>query len=261
VLVHLLYEPWRARGGIGEFTRGLVAETRTKLGLPELSDDLVLAQLWDRPAASLVVTPREFDFPMDPLPANARYVGPIFEKDSGDWSWDLPWPAEHRDPLVLVSFSSTYQHQEDAIANTAAALAGMRVRGVVTLGEGLEADAFEMPPNVVARRWIPHAAVIPHASLIVTHGGHATVMASLAHGVPMVCMPMGRDQFGTAERVGACGAGRAISAAAGADEIRGAVEEVLGAESYRAAAERMALIIAGYENGARAVAELEALLG
>lgn len=40
-LVHLLYEPWRMRGGIGEFARPLVDETRAKLGLTKLSDDLV----------------------------------------------------------------------------------------------------------------------------------------------------------------------------------------------------------------------------
>jgi MGT family glycosyltransferase len=259
-LIHLLYEPWRIRGGIGEFARPLVDETRAKLGLTKLSDDLVLAQLWDGCASALIVTPQELDFPIETMPANARYVGPIFEPDTSPWEWDLPWLIDHTDPLVLVSFSSTYQHQEDAIRRTAQALASTEAHCLITLGEGLDADEFAMPSGVVARRWVPHTSVLPHASLVVTHAGHATVMAALANGVPMVCMPMGRDQFGTADRVEACGAGRTISAEASAQEIREAVDHVVGSRTFRDAAQRMAEIIAAYGNGERAVAELEGLL-
>jgi hypothetical protein len=35
-----------------------------------------------------------------------------------------------------------------------------------------------------------------------------TTMAALGHGVPLLCTPIGRDQFFNAERVQALGAGR-----------------------------------------------------
>jgi len=60
-------------------------------------------------------------------------------------------------------------------------------------------------------RWLPHGAILPHAAAVVTHGGHSTIMAALADGVPLVRMPMGRDQNANAERIAALGAGRAIS--------------------------------------------------
>ena len=36
---------------------------------------------------------------------------------------------------------------------------------------------------------------------VVTHAGHGTVLKTLAAGVPMVCMPMGRDQKDNTVRV------------------------------------------------------------
>jgi UDP:flavonoid glycosyltransferase YjiC (YdhE family) len=259
-LVHMLYQPWRVGGGIGEACRGLVDETRRALGLPPLSDELLAAQLWDRADAALIATPSELDFTMDPLPANARYVGPLFEPERAEWEWDLPWQPRRPDPLVLVGFSSTYMHQEDALRRTSAALAAAGVRTLVTTGPGLDGFQLDAADGLCVRRWVPHAAVLPDAAVVVTHAGHATVMDALRHSVPMVCMPMGRDQHGTAARVEAVGAGVTVAVDAGLDEIRAAVETVLASDELREGAKRMAGVISGYDNGARAIKEAEGLL-
>jgi UDP:flavonoid glycosyltransferase YjiC (YdhE family) len=107
---------------------------------------------------------------------------------------------------------------------------------------------------------MPHGAILPYAAAVVTHAGHSTVMAALADGVPLVCMPMGRDQHTNAERVAALGVGRAISSDAPSAEIRDALHEVVTNESYRHAARRMAAAITDLGRGERAVSELEALL-
>ena len=85
------------------------------------------------------------------------------------------------------------------------------------------------------------------------------VMAALAHGVPLLCMPLGRDQFFNASRVEAIGAGRAIRADAAAEAIAAAVRALLADEAARAAAVRFATVIAGYGGAAAAVEQLEAL--
>jgi len=36
--------------------------------------------------------------------------------------------------------------------------------------------------------------VFPLADLVITHAGHGTLMRALSHGLPLVCLPMGRDQ-------------------------------------------------------------------
>ena len=84
---------------------------------------------------------------------------------------------------------------------------------------------------------------------------------SLAHGVPLVCMPMGRDQHDNAARVAACGAGTVLAAGAGVSEVRHAVQAVLGAPQYRDAARRMPAVIARQNGRETALNELEMLLG
>ena len=65
----------------------------------------------------------------------------------------------------------------------------------------------------------PHSEVLPHAAVVVTHGGHGTVVRALAAGVPMVVLHHGRDQADNAVRVTARGAGVSVkrNASAGGD--------------------------------------------
>jgi MGT family glycosyltransferase len=160
---------------------------------------------------------------------------------------------------VLIGFSTTYQHQEVALQRTLDALSDMPVQVLVTLGPGIRRDDIRLPPNAVAEAWIPHGEMVPRCSIVVTHAGHGTIMAALAAGVPLLCMPMGRDQHENAARVEACGAGRSIAEESDAAAIRAAIADVLAEPSYRMAARRMAFVIRGYDGGRRAVAELEAL--
>ncbi len=239
-----------------------VNETRERIGLQPLlkSDERVIIKLWRRCDRALVVVPREFEDFGGPLPPNVRYVGPVFEGDESGATWDLPWPPDHPDPLVLVSFSTTYMHHEAAVDRVLAALEPLHVRVLVTLGGGLELNEVGARPRMVARSYVPHAMVLPHAAMVVTHGGMGTVMAAFAYGVPMLCMPLGRDQPGNAERVEALGAGRAIAPDASVEAVRAAVVDVLGSDVLRAGARRMAEIVAGYRRGEQAIDELESLL-
>jgi MGT family glycosyltransferase len=187
-------------------------------------------------------------------------VGPVFEGDEEDSAWDLPWPPDHPDPLVAVSFSTTYMYHEAIVGRILAALEALPVRVLLTLGGGLEPHEVTALPDVVVRPYIPHPVVLPHASLVVTHAGMGTVMAAFAYGVPLVCVPLGRDQVGNAERVEALGAGHMIAPDAPVKEVRAAIVDVLGSDALRAGARRMAEIVAGYGRGERAIAELESLL-
>jgi UDP:flavonoid glycosyltransferase YjiC (YdhE family) len=90
--------------------------------------------------------------------------------------------------------------------------------------------------------------LFPHATLVVTHAGMGTIMAAFASGVPMLCMPFGRDQAGNAAKVEALNAGKSIAPDVSIEEIRSAVEEILSSDSLRAGAQRMAEIVAGYRS-------------
>ena len=155
------------------------------------------------------MTSREFDFPAS-LPPRARYVGAVLDDPGWAASWTSPAGEE---PLVLVALSSTFQDQAGCLGRIVAALGTLPVRGMVTTGPALDAT-LDPPPNVVVVPSAPHAEVLREAAVVVTHGGHGTVIKALAADVPVVILPHGRDQADNAVRVTARGAGLAVKRAA-----------------------------------------------
>jgi UDP:flavonoid glycosyltransferase YjiC (YdhE family) len=86
-------------------------------------------------------------------------------------------------------------------------LAPLAVRGLVTLGPALDPAQFKAPSDVRLEAFVPHSAVLPHAKARVTQCGLGTLMKALAHGLPLVCIPLVGDQPDNAARVVAHGAG------------------------------------------------------
>jgi UDP:flavonoid glycosyltransferase YjiC (YdhE family) len=92
------------------FNRGLSAlnAARSALGLAPLAH--VFDQL-ESAERTLLATARAFDFAPDTLPGKVAYVGPQLEDPSIDEPWSPPWPETDQRPLILVSFSTTFQNQ------------------------------------------------------------------------------------------------------------------------------------------------------
>jgi len=85
--------------------------------------------------------------------------------------------------------------------------------------------------------YAPHSALLPHCRVLLCHGGFNTVMGALALGVPVVCVPLGADQYFNAERCQALGAGlRLEREGLTASKIRSAVRTVLDDPSFATAA-------------------------
>jgi MGT family glycosyltransferase len=206
-----------------------------------------------------VQTSADFDFP-GTLPANARYVGPVL--DDPAWAGDVAWTLPHGlDPLVLVAMSSTYQDQIASLQRAIDALGRLPVRAIVTLGPALDISALHARANVSVVRSAPHRQVLQHAALVVTHGGHGTVMKSLAAGVPMLVLPHGRDQADTAARVAARGAGLVLKRSAGPAAIADAVGRILRDDSYRLAARRLGQAVCRDARSDALIRELEEIPG
>jgi UDP:flavonoid glycosyltransferase YjiC (YdhE family) len=94
---------------------------------------------------------------------------------------------------------------------------------------------------------------------VVTHAGHGTVMAALAYGVPLVCIPLGRDQYYVAGRVAAVGAGLVVDRNSAADVIGRALSEVLDHPSFRQHAEQLRRAIDKTAQSDFTIHELEGL--
>ena len=87
--------------------------------------------------------------------------------------------------------------------------------------------------------------MLPHASVVVSHGGSGTFLGALSHGLPQVCLPQGADQFRNAAGLVQSGAGLALPPAEVSSEaITNAVRKALAEPGFRAAAALVAVEIA-----------------
>jgi len=128
-----------------------------------------------------------------------------------------------------------------------------------TLGHAIGPGDLTLPDNVVAERFVPHAAVLPDARLVVTHAGHGTVMAAVSAGVPLLCTPMGRDQFLVASRVEQLGLGRVASMLASPEALRATIAAALDDDAQLARARCFAASVDVAAGLARALSVLEKL--
>jgi MGT family glycosyltransferase len=207
-------------------------------------------------ALTLVLTSAAFDL-VGELPPTVKHVGPRLDDPAWAEAWTAP-PGD--DPLVLVALSSDFQNQADLLRRIVAALGELPVRAVVTTGKGIEPADVPAPAGVQVVRSAPHAEVLREAAAVVTHCGHGTTIKALAAGVPLVCVPMGRDQLDVAARVVHRGAGVRLDAAAEPFMIAAALRDVLGDPAYRERAERIAAVIAQETAHDGAVEEIESLI-
>ncbi len=247
-----------AEAGRAMFNEGLPAlnAARAAMGLAPLADLMAQIGAADR---FLAASSEAFDFPAAELPEGLVYVGPMAGAPVDAGGWVSPFPAQDIRPLVLVSFSTTYQKPQGQIANIVAALGRLPVRGLVTLGPALHDAAFQAPDNVKILAEAPHDVVMAEAGLVITHAGHGTVIRALTHGAPLICLPMGRDQNDNAARVDWHGAGIRLDPAATPDAIEAAIRRIFAEPGYRKQARRLRDAIARDIAASPFVAEVEAV--
>jgi UDP:flavonoid glycosyltransferase YjiC (YdhE family) len=173
----------------------------------------------------LVTAPRELDAPGE-LPSNVVYAGALFEGPGDDAGWR---PPGGDGPLVAVSVGTAGDPaaETELLGRILDALAQLPVRGFVMLADYIDRHVLRPPDNVTLAGYVRHAAVLPHAGLLVTHAGLGSVVAALACGVPMVCLPLTREQPENAEAVVRLRAGRALRPDASVGEIAAAISEQL----------------------------------
>ena len=208
--------------------------------------------------AIYVMTAPELDFSSKAqLPANVHYVGPAFEPFEQEW--ESLWPSENADPLVLISFSTSYMNQRALAQRVLDAVAGLRVRALLTAGPALDPSQLRIPDNARSVAFVSHRSVLPHAALVITHAGWQTVNAALADGVPFVCIPDGRDQPDNAARVVLAHAGVRVSKKSSPEKLRRVISRALADQSIKQGARAMAGALARSDGATVIANELERL--
>jgi UDP:flavonoid glycosyltransferase YjiC (YdhE family) len=258
VLFHTPYTIFREGPLVEMFAPGIpIANARrAEIGLPAVQ---TLGDIHDACAAAIVAVPREFE-PAVPDAANVRRIGPVLDAPPLLREIDKVDVRDASTPLVLVSLSTSEQGQADLLQRCVDAVAQLPVRAIVTTGTSIDPASVHAGANTQVVRYVPHVAILPSAALVITHAGLGTTLAALSAGVPLLCTPMGRDQFFNAEQVQALGAGRLLMPDPDSDAIARAASEILGDDRLRAGAKRMAVALGGYGGAADAAAALEALV-
>jgi len=145
-------------------------------------------------------------------------------------------------------------NQRAAVQRVLDAVAHLQVRALLTTGPALDRGSLRIPANTHAASFVAHRSVFPHASLVITHAGWQTVNAALADGVPILCIPGGRDQHDNALRVLAARAGIRIRKHSSPRRLARAITRALADPELKHGAQRMAQSLAR-SDGAIAIAE------
>jgi UDP:flavonoid glycosyltransferase YjiC (YdhE family) len=151
-----------------------------------------------------------------------------------------PWLEELEPPLVYVTMGTV--HNDPALFPPLLDALDGDVSAVVTVGRGSDPAAFgPMKPRVRIESFVHQGDVLSSCDAVICHGGSGTTLGALAHGVPLVLVPQGADQFDNAARCLAAGVAVVIGPdELSADSVRTALRQVLDDPAFAHAARRVA---------------------
>ncbi|MCU1473970.1 nucleotide disphospho-sugar-binding domain-containing protein [Amnibacterium sp.] len=232
----------------GAFHRGPL---RTVLGWRRVNPEAVVA------AAGRVLVVSDPHLDTTPLPPNAVRTGAVLQDVA-----TAPRPTDP--PTVLLSLSTiSYPGMHAALQRVLDALGDLPLRVEVTTGRTVRGSALRVPANATVHEFADHGALLTRASVLVGHGGHATTVRALAHGVPVLVLPMHPmlDQPIVGREVAASGAGLDLPRSAPPERIRAAVLRLLGEPHFGDIARAIGTAMAARDGAVVAADELERLAG
>jgi UDP:flavonoid glycosyltransferase YjiC (YdhE family) len=240
------------RGGLA-LGRAELNRTRQRLGLEPLEHvhGGISRQL------ALVATFPQLEYPRE-WPEHVRVVGPLM--------WEPPYhdvePPPGEGPLVLVAPSTAQDPEHRLLRAALRGLAGMPVRVLATWNRRLPPRPLPVPGNARLVEWVSYSRTMPRCDLVVCHGGHGTLVRSLASGCPVVACPAIGDMNENAARLDWAGAGVRVPRRFLAPRVlRLAVERALGEPAIARRARELGEWAQTRDAGTRAAKLVERLAG
>jgi MGT family glycosyltransferase len=169
---------------------------------------------WNDPSALhsklavIAQTPKEFDFPGIPWPAQFHYAGP-FHDDQGREPVAFPWEKLTGQSLIYASLGTLVNGLEQIYKTILAAARRLpNVQVVLSIGKNVDPDDLgSIPSNTIVIQTAPQIDLLKRAALCITHAGMNTALEALGQGVPIVAIPIAYDQPGVAARIAYHGVG------------------------------------------------------
>lgn len=193
-------------------------------------------------------------------PPEVKRIGPaLLTGDRGD-ECDFPWEQiNDKVPVVYVWLGSRTYHQLHALRTLMSAVKGKDIQ-LICAASAL-ADSLEYTqPNVMVVREAPQLNILPVVSAHVTHGGAASVMESIALGVPMLISPIYDDHSHQAYFIDKCGAGqRQDLSKLDADACWKALQSVLQSPRIKETIQNLKLSYKKYDGSSEAARLIEKL--
>ena len=199
-----------------------------------------LAQITQMP--EVLEYPEKISFPY------FHYTGP-FHKRSGRKPAQFPWEQLSEQPLIYASLGTIMHHLPDVpklFPMIVEACSFLDVQLVLSLGGATDSGGLSVT-NGTQRRgapivvsYAPQLDLLAKASLTITHAGLNSTLEALAHGVPLVALPLGVDQNGVAARLQRTKAGIVVPMQKrSAAQISKAIRIALLDPLYKRAAKRL----------------------
>ncbi len=179
---------------------------------------------------TMIGTYPQLEYPRE-WPSWTRIVGPLMWEPGGP----AATPVEGSEPVVLVATSTSQDPSHRLLDACLDGLADEPVR-VIAISAPRPA-----PANAVLVSWMSYAETMPRCDLVITHGGHGTLVRALASGCPVLVCPAGGDMAENAARVDWAGVGVRLAPRFGTPGgVRLAVRRALARPALRDRARELA---------------------
>jgi rhamnosyltransferase subunit B len=204
-----------------------VNEFRRSLGLPPI--DRIMHRWLHSTQLVIGFFPDWFATPQPDWPSRTHLVGfPLWDSQSAALPADaLEFLAAGAAPVVFTpgSAGATLHRYFKESVDAVRAL-GVRAMLVTNFPEQVPAD---LPPGVKTFGYLPFSGLLPHAAMLVYHGGIGTLAQTIKAGIPHLVVPNGHDQFDNAFRIEQLGLGRGIPQTRyRASRVTAAIKTMLG---------------------------------
>jgi MGT family glycosyltransferase len=211
------------------------------------------------PDLNLYVYPQFVDY-TDRRPLDATWRRLDSSVRATDAEFELPAELADRpdgSALVYLSLGSLGSADVALMRRLVAVLADTPHRYIVSTGP--QHAEYELAPNMWGAEFLPQTSIVPLVDLVITHGGNNTTTEAFHFGKPMVVLPLFWDQYDNAQRVDETGFGvRLPTYAFSDDDLRGAIDRLLGDTDLRGRMARIGAEIRARDGVAKAAAAIEA---
>ncbi len=225
-------------------------------------DTVYMPQL--RGVPELVLCPEVLDFPRPPNPLRQYVESLELQRPEPPFRFDRLDPHK---PLVYCAMGSTRYRAEDVSPFLQRLVRVFRQRPEWQLvlawnRYGRAEDFKDAPPNVWAMERAPQWGLLARAQVMVTHGGLGSVKECLAHGVPMLGLPLAVDQPGNVARVVHHGAGlREDLVRCSEADLRESLSRLLSQPAFTQRARALRDAVRAAESGSRGADAVLAAVG